>query len=539
MSVLLDALHRASLDKERVASRSGNAQAPSADPLAKAELQLTAVNSPAAVFPVLQEMGAPHAAPAALGSGVDHGASLEWVPLELSVDSAPPAVPATAPKAPQATSAEPAGVEPPALAMPPQPERPVAIPEAAPPAMPQWVPEPSPAVSAPLAPAVGQSQRRSTAAASAVMSEAQVAREIRQAYQPGATQAVPADRKRIFVLAGVAVLLATTMASFFLGLWGDPEHLLAGSASPGIAMAPAVSPAATSIAQPQPPPTASPTVDPVTAPVLASPAPRAQTPQPVTAASARPEPRPVPVARTPPMARPPGQSLVPADRSPLRVPQVLSPGSAPSAQAVTSRPADRSAVEVGYAALQEGRLDAARAAYERALTTDPQDRDALLGMAYIAQQQGLPEQALSHYQRVLRTDPGNATAQAGLLALEGRGDTTQTAGRARALAQRQPDSAAVHAQAGAAFVRGGLLADAAQSFARAQALEPDNATHIYNHAVALDRLGELPKALVHYEKVVQLLDQSPQDSGTVLRAGASLRAAQLRRALGRNTAHAP
>ncbi len=170
----------------------------------------------------------------------------------------------------------------------------------------------------------------------------------------------------------------------------------------------------------------------------------------------------------------------------------------------STKVAGPSALDRGYAALMGGRLDEAAAAYAEALKTNPDERDALLGQAYIYHERGQFEEAQTFYRKVLRQDPSNVVARAGLVALDAMGDATLTAGRARELAARQPDSAAALAMAGNAFVRDGLLADAARAFGQAQALEPGNAVYAYNHAVALDRLGQFAQALTHYDKVLSL-----------------------------------
>lgn len=194
-----------------------------------------------------------------------------------------------------------------------------------------------------------------------------------------------------------------------------------------------------------------------------------------------------------------------------------------------------SAMEQGYALLLEGRLDDAAAAYGQALRVNADERDALLGMAYISQQQGQREAAQSYYRRVLRQEPSNTRALAALQALDVDSDPTQTASRTSDLAARQPDSAAAMAMAGNAFVRDGLLANAAQAYARAQALEPANPLHAYNHAVALDRLGQHAQALVQYERVLVLSATAPQGVRVYRVEDVRLRHTQLRQALAVST----
>jgi len=167
------------------------------------------------------------------------------------------------------------------------------------------------------------------------------------------------------------------------------------------------------------------------------------------------------------------------------------------------------ALETGYAALLDGKLDAAAQAYGQALNDNPEERDALLGLAYIAHKTGQREQAQDLYRRVLRQDPNNAVANAGLIGLDTDADSALTASRARGLAQQQPDSAAAVALAAGVLARDGQVADAAPLFARAQQLEPTNAMHAYNYAVALDRLGQHPAARIQYEKAMQLANRGP------------------------------
>ena len=174
---------------------------------------------------------------------------------------------------------------------------------------------------------------------------------------------------------------------------------------------------------------------------------------------------------------------------------------------LTAKAAKPQALDIGYAALLDGRLEDASQAYAKVLKTNSQERDALLGMAYIAHQRGQRELALEYYQRVLRQDPANAVATAAVLTLDAALDPAAAAVRARDLVARQPDSVAAITSAANALIREGLLAEAVPLFARAQRLEPGNALHAYNHAVALDRLGQVDPAIEQYLRVLKIADQ--------------------------------
>jgi Flp pilus assembly protein TadD len=78
------------------------------------------------------------------------------------------------------------------------------------------------------------------------------------------------------------------------------------------------------------------------------------------------------------------------------------------------------------------------------------------------------------------------------------------------------------------MVKEGLLAEAAQLYARAQALEPQNVSHAYNHAVALDRLGQYANALAQYDAAARLADRPGSPIGA---DGIRQRASALRQAL--------
>jgi Flp pilus assembly protein TadD len=73
----------------------------------------------------------------------------------------------------------------------------------------------------------------------------------------------------------------------------------------------------------------------------------------------------------------------------------------------------------------------------------------------------------------------------------------------------------------------GQLTEAVQLYARAQALEPQNVSHAFNHAVALDRLGQYANALIQYEAAARLAERpgSPVGAESIRQRIAVLRQA--------------
>ena len=222
--------------------------------------------------------------------------------------------------------------------------------------------------------------------------------------------------------------------------------------------------------------------------------------------------RPSPRVQTP--AHPP---LSGKTRSPAR----------PTAETplIAHRPAGSGALEQGYAALTQGRLDDAATAYRHALQTNANERDALLGLAYIAQRQDRPDEARKLYQRVLRQEPDNATAKAALLAHLGDSEPQKAGSLARDLAEQNPQSAAALATLGGLMARDNRLAEAQQAYFKAVTLEPENALYAYNLAVALDRLHKPGQAARYYTRAIALADKT---SDSIPRSAALQRIEQLR-----------
>ncbi len=351
-----------------------------------------------------------------------------------------------------------------------------------------------------------------------------VAQDIVRAKAP-ATRAKPP--MRLLVLGGLAALLAAGLGSVLMGWWGDPSNWiqssgLAGSSTVAPGVASRGEPVAASPAQaltPSPSATEVPATS--DAPVLHE-------------ASNRPLVRKATVSPPAgPITREPRDTVVSTAPAPAPAPAAAKPVTSPKTAAalVQSRTAGPSPLELAYAALVQGRLPAAAQAYEQALLANPEERDALLGLAYIAHQQGQPDEARGYYQRVLRHDPGNASARSGLLAINAIDDPQALASRAREVAEQNPDSAAAQSTLGHIMAREGRLADAQQAFFRAHSLEPAVALHAFNLAVALDRLRQYGPARQYYERALALLAQSGAErAGGVPQAVVQTRLEQLRAA---------
>lgn len=156
-----------------------------------------------------------------------------------------------------------------------------------------------------------------------------------------------------------------------------------------------------------------------------------------------------------------------------------------------------------YSALQSNQLDSAKSLYQRILSTEPKNTDALLGLAAIAVRQGNPAEATRLYLHILELEPRHALAQSGLIALLGRADPAAAESRLKQLIAREPSPFLY-------FTLGNLYADQSQwapaqlAYFQAHHLEPTNPDYAYNLAVGLEHVSQPKLALDFYRRAVQL-----------------------------------
>lgn len=138
----------------------------------------------------------------------------------------------------------------------------------------------------------------------------------------------------------------------------------------------------------------------------------------------------------------------------------------------------------GNVRFDEGRLDEAEGAFRRAIELDPGFAGAHVNLAEVLRRTGREGEAL----RVVSD------------ALE-----------------RIPGSAELHYGQGLAWVRARRVSDAADAFARAQALAPDEPRYALAHALALEALGRFDEARREAESLVRLRPEDPAAAALVRR----------------------
>ena len=163
----------------------------------------------------------------------------------------------------------------------------------------------------------------------------------------------------------------------------------------------------------------------------------------------------------------------------------------------------------GYEAYQRGDFDAAATQYAAALERSPSNRDALLGAAATAVARSRWSEAFSHYQRVLIASPTDPDARIGMLALmQHRGALGEVGDELEDLLARYPDNAQLHFMRGMGFAADGRWSPAQQAFFEAYSRNRDSADYAFNLAVALDHLGQRREARNFYDEAVRLAERS-------------------------------
>ena len=383
-----------------------------------------------------------------------------------STTSAHAATPATAPRS--ELTLEPMAPEPPAATRVEPAPRPAPTPRTPAAAMPAGTArEPSPAASRDHAQSQAAAMMQATAGSSSASGSAA------GAYLRSHPIVVLGILAALFAIGfGIYVYLQI----FNPGLLIAKPQVAAKAPPPPIAQAP-VAPTATAT-----PGAATPGVPPAEGPLASAPllkeAAEDAAKTPVAAPRAKPQPTP------------------PAPEEPARASNIVVSAGSPE-------PVLNPMLNDAYSALQSNQLDSAKSLYQRILSTEPKNTDALLGLAAIAVRQGNPAEATRLYLHILELEPRHALAQSGLIALLGRADPAAAESRLKQLIARDPSPFLY-------FTLGNLYADQSQwapaqlAYFQAHHLEPTNPDYAYNLAVGLEHVSQPKLALDFYRRAVQL-----------------------------------
>ncbi len=154
---------------------------------------------------------------------------------------------------------------------------------------------------------------------------------------------------------------------------------------------------------------------------------------------------------------------------------------------------------------QFGQLSAAAVLYQKVLTQDQSNADALHLLGVLHHQQGDHARAIELMNRAAALQPNVPACHANLAeAYRALGDFERASGCCRAALRLWPDYPEAHCNLGLALRGLGRHAEAADSFSKAVALRPEFANAQGNLGIVLRNLGKLEEALRHFRLAMEL-----------------------------------
>ena len=227
------------------------------------------------------------------------------------------------------------------------------------------------------------------------------------------------------------------------------------------------------------------------------------TPKPVAVVQAAPAQKPAPKPVVSKKPKPATQANLANDSFETDELVVDSPGSI-VVKVQQQSPRAESNLQMAYGLLQQQNYVAASRYYQRALHSQPNNVDALLGMAVSAEELGDKATARTYYQKVLALDNANVYAGNGLVRQEQSQFPAEKESSYKALLDKNPDLAETHAELANFYAGQERWHEAQQAYFDAVDKDPENPEYVYNLAISLDHLGKSAVAKRYYEQALQL-----------------------------------
>ncbi len=205
----------------------------------------------------------------------------------------------------------------------------------------------------------------------------------------------------------------------------------------------------------------------------------------------------------------------PAQQTPVTDSAIAEPLADIRLSRTSTRPAINPDLLAAYESYQQNDLAQAERLYAQVLELQPNNRDALLGLAIINRQQGNSTQAQALYSRMLQLNPRDPLARAGLLESGRNMSPSQQELELLNLRSDYPNVAPL------AFALGNLYASQARwneaqnayfealMIANETAPEAVSPDYAFNLAVSLERLNQLNLAYTYYQQALSLSASSP------------------------------
>ncbi|MFN3827212.1 MAG: tetratricopeptide repeat protein [Micavibrio sp.] len=155
-------------------------------------------------------------------------------------------------------------------------------------------------------------------------------------------------------------------------------------------------------------------------------------------------------------------------------------------------------------ALKLKRYDSALEIFDQLYAKNNRDVRILMGRAVAQQNMGLSESAIQSYEEVLNLKPNHTEALINMMGLVRSQYPEIALRRLLELYAKHPGNASIAAQIGVTNADLGHFDDALRYLGIASTIEPGNAQHIFNMAIAADRMGNKAEAVRLYERALEI-----------------------------------
>ncbi len=165
-------------------------------------------------------------------------------------------------------------------------------------------------------------------------------------------------------------------------------------------------------------------------------------------------------------------------------------------------------IKEAFKAYQQGQYAIAKSFYLDVIKTEPDNRDAHLGLAALATLDNDRSSAYSHYVHLLELNPADALALNSLVALSNNPDPVSDESVIKTLIQKEGDLPYLHFSLGNIYAKQLRWAEAQQAFFDAYRLDTTNPDYVVNLAISLDHIGQYGTALDYYKTAIELSENN-------------------------------
>lgn len=224
----------------------------------------------------------------------------------------------------------------------------------------------------------------------------------------------------------------------------------------------------------------------------------------------------IPAETTPPAAPPLPATTAKADEA---KPEVTAAPEAtketPKATEVALTAEQKSKLEEAFKASQVGQTAAAIILYKEVLAQDPNNKNALFGLATSYHKNNQIDQARAIYVQILTKHPDNKESLNNFLVLTTTESPANALVELEKLEKSNKNSSALQAQLGMTNMKLGNHESAIKYFNSAIALEPGNINYKFNLAILYDKLGKDSLATQLYHQIVGFVNNGGKFTGSI------------------------